>query len=346
MITRRTFRIALSAFWLLAILGFGVLWPVLEFSRFIVEPQNRVKTFLQLAMLHGAWLLFPLIVQSAFGLVLRLRLRHPFRASGAALVLFLSLISVWSRFVEPNVLIVRTTVIPAPIDLDIALVADVHVGTLTRTWKLRQMVDKLNAMKVDLVVFAGDLTYDPPRDLAAALEPLRHLNKPMYAVLGNHDVQLPGPPLEQRIDHALAGSPVIFIEHRVIDFPKFRLAGLYDYWSARDDTAFLRALPQDKPLLVLMHQPHSLRELHGVHFALAMAGHTHGGQVYIPVLTPALFKAYRDEIHIDGYYVTPLGKLFVTRGVGVTGTPVRFLCPSTIDLLKLRRNVSGKSRSW
>lgn len=338
MTSRRTLRLALSAFWIAAILIFVVLWPAWELPHFIVEPENRVKTFLQLAMLHGAWLLLPLIVQSAFGLVRRLRLRHPFRASGAALVLILSLLTAWSRFVEPNVLVVRTTVIPAPIDLNIALVADVHIGTFTRTGKLRQMVDKLNAMHVDLVLFAGDLTYDPPRDLRAALAPLRHLNKPMYAVLGNHDVQLPGPPLQARIYDALAGSPVIFIEHRVLDFPNFRLAGLYDYWSARDDTAFLRTLPHGKSLLVLMHQPHSLRELRGVDFALAMAGHTHGGQIYIPGLTQAVFKADRDEIYIDGYYDTPTGKLFVTRGVGVTGVPLRFDCPSTIDLIELRRS--------
>jgi predicted MPP superfamily phosphohydrolase len=292
-------------------------------------------------MLHGSWLLFPLMAEAALILVNRAHWHYYRRATGAALVLVLSLLLVYARYVEPRLLVVRTTVVPAPVDLDIALVSDIHVGVFTRSDKLQQTVDRLNAMHVDLVLFAGDLTYDPPRDLAAALAPLKRLNKPMYAVFGNHDVQLPGPPLENRIREALSGSPVIFIEHRVIDFPKVRVAGLYDYWTALDDTAFLRGLPHDKPLLVLMHQPHSLRELRGVDFLLAMAGHTHGGQVSLPWITAAVFKADRDEIYIDGLYDTPLGKLFVTPGVGITGTPVRLNCPPTIDLIELRRTAKG-----
>lgn len=331
-------RLARILLWILAILIFCVLWPALEYQHFIIEPENRLKAFLQLSLYRGSWLLLPLIAFCGWRAFAHWQNRRRLRAIGAALMLLLSATTAWARFVEPNVLVVRTTIIPAPIDLDIALVADVHVGLFTRPDKLQQMVDRLNAMHVDLLLFAGDLTYDPPKDLNAALAPLRRLRKPMYAVLGNHDVQLPGPPLEAAIHLTLAGSPVIFIEHRVIDFPAFRLAGLYDYWTARDDSDFLRALPRDKPLLVLMHQPHSLQDLRGVPFALAMAGHTHGGQVRIPWLTAEVFKLARGEIHYDGYYDTPAGKLFVTRGVGITGTPVRFDCPSTIDLIELRRS--------
>lgn len=323
--------------WLIAIAIFCVGWPAWELPHFIIEPQNREQAFLQLALFHGSWLLFPAMLEAALILWNRARQRLWRPATGAALVLLLALVGAWARFVEPNVLIVRTTVVPAPLDLNIALVADIHVGLFTRPDKLRQMVDRLNAMHVDLVLFAGDLTYDPPRDLRAALAPLRKLDMPMYAVLGNHDVQLPGPPLQARIQAALEGAPVTFIEHRALDFPNFRLAGLHDYWTALDDADFLRKLPQDKPLLILMHQPHTLRKLHGVHFALAMAGHTHGGQVALPWVTAHLFKAERDEIYIDGLYHTPIGELFVTSGVGFTGVPVRLNCPSRIDLLELRR---------
>lgn len=328
----------IRATWVIGILGFCFAWPALEYPTFDIEPQERAKAFLQLLLLHGSWLLWPLLLQSAIKAWQRLREHRAWRGGGAiALAVICALLS-YARFVEPNELVVRRTVIPAPIDLNIALVADIHVGIYTRPRKLQQLVDKLNAMHVDLVLFAGDLTYDPPKHLAAALAPLKQLNKPMYAVLGNHDVQLPGPPLANRIRSVLTGSPVHFVEHRVVDFPGFRLAGLYDWWSARDNTAFLKSLPPGKPLLVLMHQPHSLRALHGVDFALAMAGHTHGGQVYLPWLTDKLFLLTRDEKYVDGFYDTPNGKLFVTPGVGVTGVPLRFDCPPTIDVLELRRN--------
>ncbi|MGH8182248.1 MAG: metallophosphoesterase [Rhodanobacteraceae bacterium] len=331
-------RWLLRGAWLAGIVAFCIVWPALEYPTFDIEPQERAKAFLQLMLLHGSWLLWPLLVQSAAKGWRRLRERRVTRGTGAVVLAIICALLCYARFVEPNELVVRRTVIPAPIDLTIAVVSDIHVGIYTRPAKLAQMVDKLNALHVDLVLFAGDLTYDPPKNLAAALAPLRQLNKPMYAVLGNHDVELPGPPLANKIHQVLAGSPVHFIEHRVIDFPDFRLAGVYDWWSGRDDTAFLRALPHDKPLLVLMHQPHSLRALRGVDFALAMAGHTHGGQVYLPWLTDEVFRLTRDERYVDGYYDTPIGKLFVTPGVGVTGVPLRFDCPPTIDVLELRRH--------
>lgn len=323
--------------WLVGIVACCIAWPALELPRFQIPPQLRVEAFLQLALLHGAWLLWPLLLQSVARTMARARGHRRWRASGAAVLAVACLLTCYARFVEPNELVVRRTVIPAPIDLDIALVSDIHVGRFTRPAKLRQVVARLNILHVDLVLFAGDLTYGPPKDLAAALAPLRHLDQPMYAVLGNHDLELPGPPLAGRIHRILAGSPVHFIEHRVVEFPRFRLAGLYDWWSGRDDTAFLKALPHDKPLLVLMHQPHSLRALRGVDFSLAMAGHTHGGQVYLPWLTDKLFRLTRDERYVDGLYATPQGELFVTPGIGVTGLPLRFDCPPTIDVLELRR---------
>lgn len=324
--------------WVVAIVVFCFVWPAWEYPTFDIEPQQRAKAFLQLALLRGSWLLWPLLVQSGFKAWLRWRERRRWRAGGAIVLAILCVLLCWARFVAPNRLVVRRTVVPAPIDLNIALVADMHIGIYTRTGELARMAGKLNALHVDMVLIAGDLTYDPPHDLAAALAPLRHLDKPTYVVLGNHDVQLPGPPLAHKIFRAMAAPNVQFIAHRAIDFPHFRLAGLHDWWSGRDDTSFLKALPHDKPLLVLMHQPHSLRALRGVDFALAMAGHTHGGQVYIPGLTEKMFMLVRDEQYVNGYYTTPTGKLFVTPGIGMTGVPLRFDCPPTIDVLELRRN--------
>lgn len=325
--------------WLVAIAAFCVLWPAWEFPHFIIPTQLHAEAFLQLALFHGAWLLVPLLAQSGYIALVRFRQHRKLRATGAAVLAVACVLLIYARFVEPGLLVVRRTVIPAPIDLNIALVADLHVGRFTRPAKLQQLVDRLNRLNVDMVLLAGDFTYGPPKDLAAALAPLRHLNKPAYAVLGNHDEQLPGPPVAGKIRAALSDSPVHFIAHRVVDFPDFRLAGLHDWWTARDDTAFLRSLAPGKPLLILMHQPHSLQALRGVRFALAMAGHTHGGQVHIPWLTSEMMLDIRGEKYVNGYYDTPTGKLFVTPGIGVTGVPLRFDCPPTIDVLELRRHV-------
>src|SRR6185437_3996190 len=162
--------------WVAAIVAFCLVWPAWEYPRFDIEPQQRLKAFLQLVLLHGSWLLWPLLLQSGFKAWLRRREQRGWRAGGAIALVLVCAVLCWARFIEPNELVVRRTVIPAPIDLNIALVSDMHVGIYTRTGKLEQMVRKLNSLHVDMVLIAGDLTYDPPDDLATTLAPLRHIN--------------------------------------------------------------------------------------------------------------------------------------------------------------------------
>src|SRR6185437_9178817 len=188
-VPRRSRKIAwiMRGAWLAAIVVFCIVWPAWEYPAFDIEPQQRLKAFVQLVLLHGSWLLWPLLVQSGFKAWLRRREHRRGRAAGAIVLVIVCGVLCWARFVAPNRMVVRRTVIPAPIDLNIALVSDMHIGIFTRTGKLAQMVDKLNALHVDMVLIAGDLTYDPRYDLSAALAPLRHIDKPVYVVLGNHD---------------------------------------------------------------------------------------------------------------------------------------------------------------
>ena len=175
--------------WLIGIVAFCIAWPAWEYPGFDIEPQQRCKAFVQLALLHGSWLLWPLLLQSGFKAYLRWHGHRRWRAIGAIVLVIVCGTLCWARFVAPNRLVVRHTVIPAPIDLNIALVSDLHIGIFTRTAKLEQMVERLNALHVDMVLIAGDLTYDPPHDLARAFAPLRQLEKAAYVVPGNHDVQ-------------------------------------------------------------------------------------------------------------------------------------------------------------
>lgn len=74
----------------------------------------------------------------------------------------------------------------------IALVSDLHVGMFAQESLTQRVVDQLNSLDLDMVLFAGDRTYEPrPGDLATLLGPLEDLQHTSYAVLGNHDVGVP-----------------------------------------------------------------------------------------------------------------------------------------------------------
>ena len=77
----------------------------------------------------------------------------------------------------------------------LAVIADIHWGLFYRDSQLVDLVERLNALDVDAVMVAGDWTHEPPPDLTAGLAPLAKIRHPVFAVLGNHDVESPGPPL-------------------------------------------------------------------------------------------------------------------------------------------------------
>jgi len=112
------------------------------------------------------------------------------------------------------------------------------------------------------------------------------------------------------------------------------LVGLGDRWAGHDGLEPLRSAPRGKPALVLMHNPDSAMQLRPGEAVLALAGHTHGGQLRIPGL-------YRRAIPCEhpfdrGLHTFGPVPVFVTSGLGETAVPLRWMNPPVIDLLRLR----------
>jgi predicted MPP superfamily phosphohydrolase len=120
----------------------------------------------------------------------------------------------WARLVEPHwVRVQRTTLVGTGAQARLALISDLHLGIYKRRDDLRRVVDRINALQVDAVLIAGDLTYEPAgRALAPLFTPLSDLRAPVFAVLGNHDQQRPGPDIDTELRAALALHGVTVIE--------------------------------------------------------------------------------------------------------------------------------------
>lgn len=292
------------------------------------------KVLVKQLIFHGSWLVFPVIVWLGW------RLARGRRRWFASVALATCLLFAWARFVEPQLIRVKeTTLAGTGGQARIVLVSDVHLGVYKDPRFLGRVAERINALQADAVVIAGDFTYEPQEDaLPRMFAPLARLKMPVYAVLGNHDQQAPGPDIDHALREALSAHGVQVIEGRSIDLPRFRLAGLGDRWAQRDDAGFLRAAPAPLPTLVLTHNPDSAIQLDPTDARLVLAGHTHGGQIRIPWLyrhaIPSRYGFDRGEQWLQ----TPRGRVrvYTTVGLGEIGLPMRLFNPPTIDVLDLR----------
>jgi len=204
-------------------------------------------------------------------------------------------------------------------------------------------VKRTNAARPDLVLVAGDLViqdvmggrFVPPEEIAAVLSGLR-APLGVYAVLGNHDRWLDG----RRVIAALSRVGIPALEDRAVAIsrggPPFWLVGVSDYWTAPHDVR--RALAQvtdGAPVLVFTHNPDLFPQIPS-RVSLTLAGHTHGGQVYFPLLGRLVVPSRFGERYAIGHVVENGRHLFVTAGVGTSIVPVRFLVPPEISIIRLR----------
>ena len=262
------------------------------------------------------------------------------RTVGAAVAALLA----WAVLIEPRRLVVRRREIEVdwPLELDgltIACLSDLHAGAPhVQDRRVRRVVRRVAALDADLIALLGDYV-DPLQRLSRRVPPhvvaarLAHLRAPLgvWAVLGNHDWAGEG----EWMPRALHAARITVLQDEGLQTGRgLFVAGLSDLRTREPDVeAALAGAPADAALLVLTHDPDLLLRLPDRPL-LALAGHTHGGQVNVPglraLVTPTR-HGYRYGEFREGRRV-----LFVTGGVGTAGWPVRFLRPPEIVLLTVR----------
>ncbi|MDR6990902.1 metallophosphoesterase [Luteimonas sp. 3794] len=293
------------------------------------------KILLKRCLFYASWLALPFVAWLLW------QLRERRRRSLALLLLVPSLTFAWARFIEPQMIRVQETRIAGTrIEARIALISDLHLGVYKDRAFLDRVVDRLSALQVDAVAIAGDFTYEPQAHaLETLFEPLARLEMPVYAVLGNHDQQAPGPDIDVALRAALQAHGVRVIEGDIVEADGYRWAGLGDRWARRDDPGFLEQAPSDLPTLMLTHNPDSASRLSMSGATLVLAGHTHGGQIRIPGLyrhaIPSALGFDRGEGSTPGRDGRPV-RVFTTAGMGEVGLPLRLFNPPAIDILELQ----------
>lgn len=305
------------------------------------SPGYGKHAVIALCIYWALWGVWPALVWLAWKTTLALRAQRIRSGITWLAALLLCMAAAWARFIEPTLLVVRETSLGRQCGTQVALISDIHMGLYMREPDLRRIVERLNTLPIDAVLVAGDWTHVPPRDLARTFAPLAQLRHPMIAVLGNHDEQMPGPPLTEDLRDTLRALKVQLIDGRQVPLGRCALMGVGDLYagSAETDLKHLWMEPPAQPSarrVLLTHNPDITQRMPPGTASLVLAGHTHGGQVYLPGLTQLMLRRATRGAFEQGLYELPNDtRLFITPGVGINLLPLRFLVPPTIDVLAL-----------
>jgi predicted MPP superfamily phosphohydrolase len=265
----------------------------------------------------------------------------------AALVVFvLGLRAFW---LEPASLrVVRSTIELEPgshaLDgLRVAVLADLHVGSpFNGVDKLERVVAETNAAGADLVLLAGDYvikgviggSFVTPEEIASRLREL-HAPLGVHAVLGNHDWWLDA----RRVRDALRAAGIETLDDRAVSIDgarHFWVVGVSDFWEGQHDVhRALTGVGDDAPVILFTHNPDVFPHV-PARVALTVAGHTHGGQVFLPLVGRPIVPSRYGQRYAIGHVVEDGRHLFVSPGVGTSIVPVRFRVPPEISLVTLR----------
>ena len=254
----------------------------------------------------------------------------------------------WSTLVEPDMLLLRRRPFAFPRwpaahgTLTVMFITDLHVGCpYVGLDKTAEIVARANAEQPDLVLLGGDFVIQgvkggrpvPPEEIAPVLGELR-APRGVYSVLGNHDWWLDG----RRVRRALERAGIRALENEAVPVeggPPLWLAGLADQTTRRPDVpGTLAQVRDDAPVLALAHDPATFAAMSD-RPVLTLCGHTHGGQVCLPLLGPITNASQAPHRWTYGHAVEDGKHLFVSAGVGTSILPIRFNAPPEIVLVEI-----------
>lgn len=249
----------------------------------------------------------------------------------------------YGSLVEPRILTVQEQYIDiargnADREVRVLVVADPHVGPYKKETWARKVVDRVNEIDAEVVLMPGDFVFGKT-DEVEMLSAFADINKPVYAVLGNHDHQFAD---EDAIAEQLeewgivmlrdASEPFVFESGAVAN-----IVGIDDLWMEPNPVAALADIQADQPTILLSHNPDYILDPTAEQVDLVISGHTHCGQIRLPAVGPVpplpttLGRAWD-----CGLFDYNGGQLWITPGVGETGPRARLFNPPTIDVLTIK----------
>lgn len=237
------------------------------------------------------------------------------------------------RLLRNEVTMPVTQLPPALDGLRIGFLTDIHHSAMVPADDVRQAVSLTLDAQPDLIVLGGDyVTWGERAYVGPVAELLRPLRAPhgVYAVLGNHDDDRDMPAALTRNGFTVLKDQ---LTHATMRGERLDIAGIR-FWTRRQNDVARVLRRAAAPVLLLAHDPRRLREAAALGVSMVLSGHTHGGQVVLPVLGAVARKNFPV---VAGLGFERETSLFVSRGVGTVYVPVRLNCPPEVAIITLRR---------
>ena len=227
----------------------------------------------------------------------------------------------------------------------IALLSDFHYDPYFCIHPIHAAIPIVNSLHPDLIVLTGDFVTYPRfgsrRQAASMAEPcarlLRQLIAPygLWAVLGNHDAETD----PQFVTQALEAENIRVLSNQVQPIERsvarIWLAGMPDIFTrAADVPKTLLPVPENEAVILLVHEPDFADVVARYPVDLQLSGHSHGGQIRLPLLTPLFLPELAKKYPYGAYRIGPL-TLYTNAGLGTVNLPARFNCPPEITFITL-----------
>jgi len=223
--------------------------------------------------------------------------------------------------------------------LRVVQISDIHSGLFMTPARMRRYAEVVQQLRPDLFVMTGDFISNSIAYLAPCVKEMARVEARYgsFAVLGNHE-HWHGEPEEVIAVFEAAGITVLQNAHRLLqtDRGPVALAGIDDLRFGKPDLEqALEGLDAALPTILLSHRPEIFPQAAARNVALTLSGLYHGGQVKVSLLGLELSLAHLLTPYPEGLYRLGGSRLYVNRGLGTVGTPVRLNAPPEITLFHL-----------
>ena len=231
----------------------------------------------------------------------------------------------------------------------IAQLSDIHIGPFMPYEQIRKYVEMANALKPDLTVLTGDFVTFDARTQYSVVDALSGLTAPfgIFGCLGNHDAWSGVEDsitalFRRRGVRILRGESVaIRIGSEAINLIGTDFQSSHRFGPSAPVTNLLGniapIIERDRVNILLSHNPDTFDRAADLEIDLSMAGHTHGGQAALEFISPEIAPSRLVTPYVAGWFRKPGGQLYVNRGIGTIGVPIRLGAPPEITIYRLTR---------
>jgi hypothetical protein len=270
-------------------------------------------------------------------------------------LLFLVLIIIWARFVEPRVIKIKNYDFNTAINteekveikkLKTVVISDLHLGAFQNKRIMKKLVKKINKLNPDVVLISGDFVYHIDKNkLSSSFSELQDIKVPKLAVLGNHDYGRGDNNISNEIITALESNGVLIVDNSIktmsINNSIIKFSGLEDFWTGSPDYEILNKNDFKNEIdlnILLAHNPDIVYQIENLNedykeIDLIVSGHTHAGQMRVPFLykhiIPSAYNFDRGFYNISGLNV------FVSSGIGMVVLPMRLFNFPEISVINI-----------